>query len=221
MSPDAWPVAIDGNDYWPVPVAWLDAGVDATATSIGPRVYAISVARIDPPRVLRVRYTTPRSCQVIERAFDAIGADDGEDGIEGSVPVPLRRGTWPRSYVPSEERPTDVRHDPETRLLRERWGNRTGDVPTDADVERELRPDGGLVVPFGGGDEPRRRDRRNPCPACGRSMSDRWSGEVCPFCQRRLECDEDGCDFRAASPTGLSIHYGQVHPSKEKPGVCR
>lgn len=77
-------------------------------------------------------------------------------------------------------------------------------------------------TPFGGVIDREVTTRRpNACDVCERSMSDRWDGEVCPFCRDQLECDEDGCDFEAKNPHGLAIHYGRVHSDSPLPEVCR
>lgn len=131
-----WPLCIDGREFWLIPESWIERGHDDGDGRR--RVYAVSAA-VSGRQVLHVRYRHP----VVPRVIEAEMRGTSSPQADGTIPAALASGgTWPRSIVVDDRRPSDVSRAVEQAHLRELWAGRVDAIPTDEEVE-PLVADGG------------------------------------------------------------------------------
>jgi len=145
-----YPFEIDGDVFHPIPEAWIAEGDDWDEDQESDhRLYAVSAAPVCGSRSFKIRYCHPRTDNVLIGWSHAVPSRNSVPSIEGKHPRSLLLGQWPRSVIPQRD-PDDRQRIPEDKHIRALWGERVADIPTEADVERELMADGGPTIDFGG-----------------------------------------------------------------------
>lgn len=124
---DDYRLEIDGDEYRPVPESWLEhpsaVDHDEGAPAEAVRLYATSVAVVADGTRLRVRYTHPRSPDVLTRSM---AATEGQYASE-RVPRAFERDglVWAKTYVPGRfDEPDGTIRRPERDHFIDLWRDR-------------------------------------------------------------------------------------------------